>query len=145
MKTEDHAMGKRIKISIRFKVLVILLLVVTAAVSTITFTMAKLFHTDKSIYVHDLTSEMAMHTAAETRALLEGYQQNLQVFTRLLYDRDLHPEHKGKLVKEMFKDFKEFIAITLYDDGQELTSVYDSRILETAGIAKTTRSPLTRC
>ena len=57
---------------IRFKVLVILLLVVTAAVSTITFTMAKLFHTDKSIYVHDLTSEMAMHTATETRALLAG-------------------------------------------------------------------------
>ncbi len=129
-------MGKRIKFSIRFKVLVILLLVVTAAVSTITFTMAKLFHTDKSIYVHDLTSEMAMHTAAETRALLEGYQQNLRVFTRLLYDRDLDPEHKGKLVKEMFKDFKEFIAITLYDAGQELTSVYDSRILENTGIAK---------
>ena len=130
-------MGKRVKFSIRFKVLVILLLVVTAAVSTITFTMANLFHADKSLYVHDLTSEMAMHTAAETRALLEGYQQNLQVFTHLLYDRDLHPEQKGKLVKEMFKDFKEFVAIILYDDGQELTSVYDSRILETAGIDKT--------
>ena len=130
-------MGKRVKFSIRFKVLVILLLVVTAAVSTITFTMANLFHADKSLYVHDLTSEMAMHTAAETRALLEGYQQNLQVFTRLLYDRDLNPEHKGKLVKEMFKDFNEFVAIILYNDGKELTSVYDSRILETAGIAKT--------
>ena len=130
-------MGKRVKFSIRFKVLVILLLVVTAAVSTITFTMANLFHADKSLYVHDLTSEMAMHTAAETRALLEGYQQNLQVFTRLLYDRDLNPEHKGKLVKEMFKDFNEFVAIILYSDGKELTSVYDSRILETAGIAKT--------
>ena len=129
-------MGKRIKFSIRFKVLVILLLVVTAAVGAITLAMAKLFHADKSLYVHDLTSEMAMHTAAETRALLEGYQQNLQVFTRLLYDRELHPEHKGKLVKEMFKDFNEFVAVILYNDGKELTSVYDTRILETAGIDK---------
>jgi two-component system NtrC family sensor kinase len=130
-------MGKRVKFSIRFKVLVILLLVVTAAVSTITFTMAKLFHTDKSIYVHDLTSEMAMHTATETRALLAGYQQNLQVFTRMLYDRELRPEHKRTLIRELFKDFDEFVAIILYDDGKELTSVYDTRILETAGIAKT--------
>jgi signal transduction histidine kinase len=137
VKTEDHAMGKRIKFSIRFKVLVILLLVVTAAVSTITFTMAKLFHADKSIYVNNLTSEMAMHTATETRALLAGYQQNLQVFTRMLYDRELHPEHKRTLIRELFKDFDEFVAIILYGDGKELTSVYDTRILETAGIAKT--------
>ena len=79
-------MGKFFKFSIRFKILIVLLLVVTAAVSAITLTMAKLFHTDKSIYVHDLTAEMAIRTAAETRALLTGYQRNLHVFTHLLYD-----------------------------------------------------------
>ena len=55
----------------------------------------------------------------------------------MLYDRELRPEHKRTLIKELFKDFDEFVAIILYGDGKELTSVYDTRILETAGIAKT--------
>jgi hypothetical protein len=74
----------RLKFPIRFKILIALLLIVTTVVSIITFTMANLFHTDKSAYVHDLTSEMAMHSASETRALLAGYRERLQVFARLL-------------------------------------------------------------
>ncbi len=129
-------MGKFFKFSIRFKILIVLLLVVTAAVSAITLTMAKLFHTDKSIYVHDLTAEMAIRTAAETRALLTGYQRNLHVFTHLLYDPEMEPDHKRKMVEQLFADFNDFVAITLWVDGKELTSVYDAHILETTGLSK---------
>lgn len=120
-------MFKQLRFPIRFKILISLLLVITAVVSIITFTMANLFHTDKSAYVHDLTSEMAVHTAAETRALLVGYRERLQVFTRFMFDRDLLRDQKSKLLKQLFEDFHEFVAITIYAKGAELTTVYDAK------------------
>jgi two-component system NtrC family sensor kinase len=126
----------RLKFPIRFKILIALLLIVTTVVSIITFTMANLFHADKSAYVHDLTSEMAMHSASETRALLAGYRERLQVFARLLLERDLLPNYKSKLLTQLFEDFHEFVAITLYMDGTQPTSVYDARSLESMGLTK---------
>jgi signal transduction histidine kinase len=121
---------------IRFKILIALLLVMTTVMSIITFTMANLFHTDKSAYIHDLTSEMAMHTATETRALLVGYRERLQVFTRMMLARDLPQDRKSTLLKQLFEDFWEFVAITLYVEGVELGTVYDAKTLETAGLTK---------
>ncbi len=129
-------MFKKLRFPIRFKVLVALLLVITAVVSTITFTMANLFHADKSAYIHDLTSEMAMHTAAETRAMLTGYRERLQVFTRIMFENDLAQDQKSSLLKQLFEEFQEFVAITIYADGRELATVYDARSLEAAGLSK---------
>jgi signal transduction histidine kinase len=129
-------MLERLRFPIRFKILVALLLVITAVVSIITFTMANLFHTDKSAYIHDLTSEMAMHTASETRSLLVGYQERLQVFTRLMLEKELARNQKTKLLTQLFEDFREFVAITLYVNGEELATVYDAKALEAAGQTK---------
>jgi signal transduction histidine kinase len=57
----------RFRFPLRFKILVALLFLVTAVVSVITFTMANLFHTDKKMYIHDLTSVIALHTAIKLR------------------------------------------------------------------------------
>ncbi len=129
-------MSRRLKFPIRFKILIALLLVITTVVSVITFTMANLFHTDKAAYIHDLTSEMAMHTATETRALLVGYRERLQVFTRLMFGRDIPPDQKKTLLKQLFEDFREFVAVTLYVKGTELATVYDAETLERAGLTK---------
>lgn len=126
----------RIRFPIRFKILIALLLVITAVVSIITFMMANLFHKDKSAYIHDLTSEMAMHTASETRAMLVGYQERIQVFTRLMFEKDLAHNQKTRLLKQLFEDFQEFVAITLYVNGEELATVYDAKTLETSGQTK---------
>jgi signal transduction histidine kinase len=129
-------MLEKIRFPIRFKILVALLLVITAVVSIITFTMANMFHTDKSAYLHDLTAEMAMHTASETRVILTGYQERLQVFTRLMLEKELAGDQKTGLLKQLFEDFQEFVAITVYVNGEELATVYDARVLETAGLTK---------
>ncbi len=129
-------MLEKIRFPIRFKILVSLLLVITVVVSIITFTMANLFHTDKSAYIHDLSAEMAMHTASETRAMLAGYQERLQVFTRLMLEKDLAADQKTGLLKQLFEDFQEFVAITLYVDAEEIATVYDARSLEAAGLTK---------
>jgi predicted Zn finger-like uncharacterized protein len=129
-------MLKRLRFPIRFKILISLLLLITAVVSTITFTMANLFHVDKSAYIHDLTSEMAMHTAAETRAMLVGYRERLQVFTRIMFEKDLAQAQKSKLLKQLFEEFQEFVAITLYIDDKELATVYDAKSLQAVGLTK---------
>ncbi len=129
-------MFKKLRFPIRFKILIALLLVITTVVSVITFTMANLFHADKSAYIHDLTSEMAMHTAAETRALLSGYRERLQVFTRIMFENDLTQTQKSALLKQLFEEFQEFVAITLYVNGEELATVYDLKSLEAAGLTK---------
>jgi signal transduction histidine kinase len=129
-------MKKGLRFSIRFKILIALLLIVTGVVSIITFTMANLFHADKSAYIRDLTSEMAMHTASETSALLNGYRERLQVFTRLLLEKQMPADRKTALLKQLFEDFGEFVAVSVYAKGSALATVYDARSLDAAGVKK---------
>ncbi len=129
-------MHKQWRFPIRFKILITLLFVITIVVSTITFTMANLFHIDKTAYIYDITSVIALHTAQEARSLLIGYQERLQVFARLMYERELPRDQQAKLLKSLFEDFKEFVAVTLYVDGKEQATVYDAKTLEAAGLTK---------
>jgi two-component system NtrC family sensor kinase len=120
----------------RFKILIILLSVITIVVSTITFTMANLFREDKTAYIHDLTSVIALHTAQEARSLLTGYRQKLQVFAQIMSGRDLPQDRKDRLLERLFGDFKEFLSVTLYRDGKEQAAVYDAQTMKTAGVSK---------
>ena len=129
-------MFDRTQFPIRFKILIVILLLVTGAVSTITFTMANLFHKDKAAYIRDLTSEMAMHTAAETRLLLTGYREKVGIFTELMLERDLYADQKSKLIGKLFEDFQEFVSVTLYEGDTELINVFDANSLEDAGLTE---------
>ena len=129
-------MSARLRFPIRFKILITILIVTTSVVSIITFTMANLFHTDKTAYIHDLTSEMAMHTAAEARSLLEGYVEQLKIYTRVVFERDLYQDQKSKLLGQLFEDFREFVAVTVYENGKESATVYDAKMLKEAGLTK---------
>ena len=125
----------RFRFPIRFKILITQLLVVTTAVSAITFTMASLFHKDKSTYIHDLTSVIALHTADEAEALLEGYRDKLRVFSRIMAERALPQEQKAALIKKLFQDFEEFVLITRYDERKNKVTIYDAQTLEAAGLS----------
>ena len=121
---------------IRLKFLVMLLFVTTAVVSIITFTMANLFHDDKGAYIQDLASVTAQNTAEEARSLFSGYRERLQVYSRLLNERDLTVEQKNRLLGRLFEDFREFVAVTLYVDGKEQATLTDARALSAAGLTK---------
>lgn len=56
-------MWKQIRFPLRWKVMVAVLFVVTLVVSIITFTMAQMFHDDKTAYIHDLSSIVALNSA----------------------------------------------------------------------------------
>ena len=120
----------------RFKILVTMLLVITAVVGIITFTMATRFHEDKKTYIHDLASVVALNTAEESHSLLAGYRERLQVYGRLLQERDLPPEQKRKILTELFDNIRDFMAASVYHDGVQQVSIYDARALSAAGLSE---------
>ncbi|NTW60150.1 MAG: HAMP domain-containing protein [Nitrospirae bacterium] len=128
-------MRKKLRFPIRFKILISLLFVVTGVVSTITYTMANLFHADKSTYIRDLTSVTAMQAAQETRALLIGYSEKLRVFARLMHDAQLEKAQKTKMITRMLEDFPDFVTVTLYVDRVEQATVYDAVTLKKLGLS----------
>jgi signal transduction histidine kinase len=124
----------RIRVPLRVKFLIALMFLVTSVVGAITLTMANLFHTDKKTYIHDLTSMIALHTAEETRSLLVGYQERINVFARLMGDRRVAPDEKTRLLRALFHDFPDVVAVSLYTGGREPVTVYDASQLDVAGL-----------
>ncbi len=122
--------------SIRLKILVTLLLVVTAVVSIITFTMANLFHEDKREYIVDLTSLVALSAAEECRSILAGYGDRLEVYGRIMREPELTQEKKAELLQTFFEDFEDLIGVALYKDGDEVSAVFNTVVLEDAGISR---------
>ncbi|MGA1840058.1 MAG: ATP-binding protein [bacterium] len=121
---------------LRFKILISVLIVVTVVVGVITFRMAKLFHNDKKDWIHQFASMTALHTSQETRTIFDAFHERLQVFGRLLYDDQLIYEQKKRLIKMIFEDFHEFVAVTIYEDGKELFTIQDMKMLNEARLAK---------
>jgi signal transduction histidine kinase len=135
-------MLKNMRFPIRFKILLTLLVVITIVVSTITFIMANLFHADKTAYIKDLTSTIASNQSEKTRALLEGYRKELGFFTQLMLDRSIPAASRNRLLQKYFVDFKEFVAITLYQPDRAPVTIFDAEALNAAGL---TREFLDQC
>ncbi len=127
-------MRLQLRFPIRLKIMVALLFVITSVVSLITFTMGRLFNQDKTAYIHDLTSLIALHTAEEARSQLDGYRERLLVFGGVMYEQGLTQAQKNDLLKRLFEDFQEFVAVTLYVNGVERATVYDAHQLVEAGL-----------
>lgn len=125
--------------SIRIKLLLTMLLVVTAVVSIITFTIVTLFQKDKTTYIFDLTSVIALHMAEEANTTLLNYNEQLNVFSHALLTDEIGESKKPEYVKRLFENFEDFISVTLYDlRGEERVSLYDTAKLSEAGIEKET-------
>ncbi|MCK5353273.1 hypothetical protein KAJ77_11855, partial [bacterium] len=129
-------MSKQLFIPLRFKILVTLLLGITVVVGTITFTMANLFHTDKTAYINDLISTNTIHTAQETHSLIQVYHERIETISRVAYDADMTSDEKSKVLNDLFQNFPEMVAIIFYEDEIETASVFDEGALTDAGLSK---------
>jgi signal transduction histidine kinase len=127
-------MNKKWHIPIRFKILIAVLFLITVVVSIITFTMANMFHSDKTSYIYDTTSTIALHKSQEVSSLLTGYRERTQIFVNLMYEQDLYQEQKSKLLTQLFEEFQEFITITLHRKNAKPVTIYDAESLDNAGL-----------
>lgn len=126
----------RLSIPIRLKMLFTMLVFITAVVSAIVFTMANMFHADKTTYVRGLTAEMAIHIASEAGSVLNGYHKRLKVFSHVLFDLELHRQRKTGMIEKLFTEYPEFLAVTIYHEGKEIASVYDLQVFQEKGLTK---------
>lgn len=122
-----------LRFPIRVKILVTLLLVVTAVVGVITFTMANLFHQDKRAYVTNLASMLATGAAEESRAILVGYADRLRGCARITADLQLDAQDEARLLSAFFEDFPELVAISIDTGGPTPIVGYDPAVLESTG------------
>jgi len=125
-------MRENLKFPLRFKMLVAQLLVVTVVLSLITFTMAKLFHADKTAYIHDLTSTMAVHISEEANALLVGYRERVRLFARVMAEE--HGAERARVLAALFGEFPEFVMVTRSEGGKEET-VSNTELLQSSGVS----------
>ncbi len=120
---------------IRMKILVTFLVVITVVVSLIIIVMANLFSTDKTTYIRDLTSVIAVNVAEEADSLLEGYREKLRVFADLVRDSKLSPERKKNIISALFRNFPDFVAVSIQDQSGQPVTMYDAKTLEKVGAA----------
>ncbi len=119
--------------SIRLKLLLTMLVVVTSAVGVITTTIVTLFQEDKTAYIFDSTTAVALHMAEETNATLSNYITQMNVLARALLSDEM--TQKEAFIKSLFGDFDDIMAVTLYDlDGTERVTLYDTALLRETDI-----------
>ncbi|TDJ64200.1 MAG: sensor histidine kinase [Proteobacteria bacterium] len=127
-------MISKIRFPIRLKIMITFLCVITVVVSLIIITMANLFNNDKTTYIRDLASVMALHVAEEANSLLQGYHQKLRVFTEVAYNKKLSSDRKREIVASLFRNFDDFVAVSVQEGDAEPVMVYDRKALEGAGL-----------
>ncbi len=128
-------MKNRFYIPLRIKILIALLFVVTAIVSVITFTMASMFHDDKSAYVTDLVSHAVISAAEETHAVLDGYASRLTSAGRALREDKIPAETKRQMLNGFFTDFQELSALSVRVEGREPLSAIDPADTQDTGVS----------
>jgi len=126
-------MKRSIRFPIRLKVMISLLVGITAVVSAITFTMAHFFHEDKRSYLSEWVSIATRSTASECRSLLRGYTDQLELATLLMLNQD-GDEQSAMMLESVFDNLPELVQISLYHGEELLEMATDNVGLEQAGL-----------
>jgi signal transduction histidine kinase len=126
--------NKLIRYPIRYKILIVLLLLVAGAVGSISFTMSRRFQEDKRVYLNDLVSMVAIGAADECRTLLRGYTGRLRVYARIFAGDDIGAGPKAELLSGFFEDFPELIAISIETSAGEVIAGRNSSALADVGL-----------
>ena len=126
----------RFSFPIRVKVMLTVLLLVMLVMGLNTSSMANLFRKDKTTYMRDMTVVMAVHLAEESNALLRGYAANLRVFGDVIYDVDIDPVTKQQVIRGLFRNYENIVAISAQLGATSPVSVFDSNALDRLGISR---------
>jgi signal transduction histidine kinase len=127
-------MNSPVRFPIRLKIMISLLLGITAVVSIITFAMAHFFHEDKRSYINDWISIATRSTATECRSLLTSYVEQLELASLIILDDDLEHHSRAELLGNLFDNLPELVELALYRDGEQIEVASDATDLELAGI-----------
>ncbi len=128
----------RFRFPLRVKVLLTVLLLIMLVMSLNTSTMATLFRDDKTTYIRDLTAVMASHVAEEADSLLRHYLANMQAFGDVIYDTSLDPDTKQDVIQNLFRNYRDIVAIAARRGNGEPVTAFDSNDLTRLDISRAT-------
>jgi len=129
--TTQGASSALVEFPIRLKLLLTVLFLVATGIGVITVSMVNLFQRDKTTYIFDATTTVALHMAAQADTLLVAYHQQMKMLTDVLLDEAIDPPQKETRVQGLFEDFPDVVSLTLYDaGGTEQTAIYNTALLE---------------
>lgn len=126
----------RFAFPIRVKVLLTVVLLVMVVMSLNTSTMANLFRKDKTIYIRDLTAVMAIHVAEEADTLLRHYVANMRAFGDVIYDSGLNAEAKQNVIKSLFRNYADIVAITAQRGEAAPVTAFDTNALTRLDVSR---------
>ena len=126
----------RFSFPIRVKVLLTVVILLMIVMGLNTTTMANLFRQDKTTYIRDLTVVMAQHLAEESDAILRGYAANIRVFADVIYDTEVDPATKQQVVRGLFRNYDDIVAITAQWGNTSPVTVFDTNALQQLDISR---------
>jgi len=126
----------RFSFPIRVKVLLTVLLLIMVVMSLNTSTMATLFRDDKTTYIRDLASVMAIHVAEESDTLLRTYVANMQAFGDVIYDANLDPDTKQDVIQSLFHNYQDIVAIAAQRGNADPVTAFDTSDLTRLDISR---------
>jgi len=130
-------MFRRLRMSIRLKIMIALLFVITAVVGTITFTMASLFHADKKNYISDVSALVATHVAEEANTYLEDARGRLEAYARAMDDPELDRRTRSAVLRQMASDFPDIVILSAFERDSLVGTIYNPDAMDRAGLDPT--------
>lgn len=127
-------MSTSVRIPFRLRILIAVLFMVTAVVSFITFTMAKMFQEDKAAYVSDLASIIAVNAAEEASIVLGGCRDRLVAFDRQFGDARQGPDRSAATMYREMAGIKGLLAVQFKGGKGTATSIVDSVAVRQGGV-----------
>jgi two-component system NtrC family sensor kinase len=129
-------MRTSIRIPFRFKILATVLVLITTAVAIITFTMARMFHADKSAYVSDLAAVMAIHGADQAALVLGTHRDRMMELIAVLDDPTIPAGRKRDLLARLFSASGGCVAVRIFEGGREVGSLADTLLGDARAAAR---------
>src|SRR5438552_11017330 len=129
-------MTTKIRDTLRFKIHLIVLIVVTTVVSLITFTMARMFHADKVAYVEDLVSLVSVHAAEEADLRLTAYRDQLITAGRVMDASNILSERRDEALRTLFTRTPGLVALRVFEGRKATAMLLDSVTTRAAGVIR---------
>jgi signal transduction histidine kinase len=119
--------GWRLKISIRYKMLLVILAALVFTLGTHLYLATTLFKQDKLAYVYDLNSALVESLSEQTRSSLSVLVKELNLFVRDI--------HRPESAAELFKQERDLVRIEIYGPGGARRGAHvNHKILDQVGL-----------
>ncbi len=108
----------RLRLSIRYKMLLTIMVVLLLAIGTYLYLATSLFTEDKLTYVYDLNSLMVETLSEQTQSNLNVTTEKLSLFTRDVITKKLPDEERDQVVKDFFSKENDILRIEIASRGK---------------------------